>query len=64
MDLKLFMRTVEIQYCIFFSLFIKVSEACKREGMRAVCSGPKTCSYTNLQKCEITPLSSDCKNPM
>ena len=32
-------------------------------GMRAVCSGPEGCNY-NSARCVVTPLSSDCGNPM
>ena len=42
----------------------KVSETCEAAGMRAVCSGPSSCKYTNVAKCVITPLSSNCNNPM
>jgi len=42
----------------------KVSETCEQAGMRALCSGPKSCEYTNLAMCTITPLSTDCGNPM
>jgi len=42
----------------------KVSETCEEVGMKAVCSGGESCKYTNLDKCVVTPLSTDCNNPM
>ena len=42
----------------------KVSETCEAVGMKAVCSGPSNCKYTKLTKCVVTPLSSNCNNPM
>jgi len=40
-----------------------VSITCAKVGMKAVCSGPEGCSYYSAS-CVVTPLSSDCSNPM
>ena len=42
----------------------KVPETCAKAGLRAVCSGPVSCRYTDTSKCFVTPLSNDCSNPM
>ena len=42
----------------------RVSETCARAGLRAVCSGPVSCKYTDPTKCLVTPLSTNCNNPM
>ena len=42
----------------------RVSETCRSAGLRAVCSGPQSCKYTDTTKCLVTPLSTNCNNPM
>ena len=42
----------------------RVSETCAEAGLRAVCSGPQSCKYTDTSKCLVTPLSTNCNNPM
>ena len=42
----------------------KVPETCAMAGLQAVCSGPDGCEYTDTEKCLVTPLSTDCGNPM
>ena len=42
-----------------------VSQTCAEAGLKAVCSGPVGCEYTDTEKCLVTPLSStSCGNPM
>jgi len=41
-----------------------VSHTCEKVGMKAVCNGPEGCKYDNKENCVVTPLSSDCGNPM
>jgi len=41
-----------------------VPYTCEKVGMKAVCSGPEGCNYNNKENCVVTPLSSDCGNPM
>ena len=42
----------------------RVSETCIDAGLRAVCSGPVSCKYTDTARCLVTPLSTNCNNPM
>jgi len=42
----------------------KVAETCDSVGMKAICSGPSSCKYSDTSKCIITPLSTNCNNPM
>jgi len=41
-----------------------VPYTCEKVGMKAVCSGPEGCMYNNKETCVVTPLSSDCYNPL
>ena len=49
--------TIYISHCNVHVQFCLV-------GMKAVCSGPEGCNYNNKENCVVTPLSSDCGNPM
>ena len=40
-----------------------VADTCEKYGIKAVCSGPSSCSY-NTNRCKITPLSTACGGPM
>ena len=42
----------------------RVAEACAEAGLEAVCSGPASCKYSDTDKCHVTPLSTNCNNPM
>lgn len=42
----------------------KVALTCDSVGMRAICSGPSSCKYSDTSKCIVTPLSTNCNNPM
>ena len=42
----------------------RVAEACAEAGLEAVCSGPASCKYSDTDKCSVTPLSTNCNNPM
>jgi len=42
----------------------KVALTCDSVGMKAICSGPSSCKYSDTSKCIITPLSTNCNNPM
>ena len=41
-----------------------VSDTCQEAGLRAVCPGPGECRYTDTDRCQLTPLSTDCGWPM
>ena len=41
----------------------QVSNTCEGVGMRAVCSGDTNCKYSS-NRCLVTPLSTNCNNPM
>ena len=41
-----------------------VSDTCQEAGLRAVCPGPGECHYTDTDRCQLTPLSTDCGWPM
>ena len=40
-----------------------VADACEAKGLKAVCAGPNGCQY-NTDRCLVTPLSTNCPNPM
>jgi len=42
----------------------QVALTCDSVGMKAICSGPSSCKYSDTSKCIITPLSTNCNNPM
>ena len=44
----------------------KVAETCRaaEQGLEAVCSGNTDCKYTDTNYCSVTPLSTNCGNPM
>lgn len=42
----------------------RVADTCDNHSMRAVCSGPSSCKYSNTSRCMVTPLSTNCNNPM
>ena len=41
-----------------------VPHKCHQVGLQAVCSGLQGCTYVNTAECLVTPLSTDCGNPM
>jgi len=41
-----------------------VATTCEGVNLKAVCSGPTDCQYTDTTKCMVTKLSTDCSNPL
>ena len=41
----------------------KMADTCEEMAMKAVCSGPSDCKFSS-SRCQVTPLSTNCLNPL